>query len=62
MWLTGNAMRLMERTRPGVLTTDLAACNAYAGGLAAAAAVRARLLVIPGARDLMAPPKNAQAR
>ena len=36
MWMTGNAMRLMERTPPGVLHTDLAACNAYAGGLAAA--------------------------
>ena len=35
MWMTGNALRLMERTRPGVLHADLLACHAYADGLAA---------------------------
>jgi pimeloyl-ACP methyl ester carboxylesterase len=59
VWLTGNAMRLMERTRPGVLFADLLACHAYAGALAAAAKVRCPALVILGARDIMAPPKNA---
>src|SRR5262245_5053413 len=38
-WMTGNSMRLMERTPPGVLAADLAACHAYSNGLAAAAAV-----------------------
>lgn len=61
MWLTGSGMRLLERTRPGVLYTDLMACHAYAGGLDAAAAVRCPALLILGARDLMAPPKGAQA-
>jgi len=61
MWMIGHAMRLMERTRPGVLHTDLAACHAYAGGLDAAADVRCPALLIVGARDLMAPPKGAQA-
>jgi len=61
MWLTGSAMRLMERTAPGVLHTDLAACNAYVDGLTAAAAVRCPALLVIGARDLMAPPKGAQA-
>ena len=61
VWLTGNAMRLMERTPPGVLFTDLCACNAYAEGLAHAAAVRAPALVVTGQRDLMAPPRNALA-
>ena len=37
MWMLGNAMRLMERARDGVLSTDLLACNRYANGLAAAA-------------------------
>jgi len=59
VWLTGNAMRLMERTRYGVLHDDLNACNEYRGGPAAAARVRCAALVIVGARDLMAPPKNA---
>jgi pimeloyl-ACP methyl ester carboxylesterase len=61
MWMTGTAMRLMERNRPDVLSTDLEACHAYANGLAAAAAVRCPVLVITGARDIMAPPRNAQA-
>jgi pimeloyl-ACP methyl ester carboxylesterase len=61
MWMTGAALRLMERTAPGVLYTDLFACNAYAGGLEAAAAVRCPVLVILGQRDLMAPPRSATA-
>ena len=60
MWMTGSAMRLMERARPGVLHTDLMACHAYAGGLAAAVAVRCPALAILGERDLMAPVKGAQ--
>jgi len=61
MWMTGNAMRLMERARPGVLHADLLACHAYAGGLQAASAVRCPALLLLGERDQMAPPKGAQA-
>jgi pimeloyl-ACP methyl ester carboxylesterase len=61
VWMTGNAMRLLERTRADVLFTDLAACRDYAGGLVAAAHVRVPALVLLGARDIMAPPKAAQA-
>jgi len=61
IWMTGSALRLMERARPGVLYADLAACHAYAGGLQAAAAVRCPALLILGERDQMAPPKGAQA-
>ena len=61
MWMTGNAMRLMERTRPGMLHIDLIACNTYAAGLEAATAVRCPALLILGARDLMAPLKNTTA-
>jgi pimeloyl-ACP methyl ester carboxylesterase len=60
MWMLGNAMRLMERTPPGTLYVDLAACNAYANGTAAATAVSCPTLVVIGARDIMAPPRNAQ--
>ncbi len=60
MWLMGSAIRLMERTPPGVLYTDLAACNAWTGGLEAAAAVRCPSLVVIGARDIMAPPRAAK--
>jgi len=51
----------MRRTPPGVLHADLMACHAWAGGLEAAERVRAPALVLMGARDLMAPPKSAQA-
>jgi len=61
MWMTGASMRLLERSGPGVLHTDLKACVDYAGGLDAAAAVRCPSLVILGARDIMAPPRGAQA-
>jgi pimeloyl-ACP methyl ester carboxylesterase len=61
MWMTGNAMRLLERCRDGVLSTDLLACHRYANGLAAAAAVRCATLAILAARDVMAPLRNAQA-
>ncbi|MEP7329066.1 MAG: alpha/beta hydrolase, partial [Betaproteobacteria bacterium] len=61
MWMSGASMRLLERSAPGVLYADLKACADYAGGLAAAAAVQCPSLVIMGARDVMAPPKGAQA-
>ncbi len=61
MWMTGASMRLMERSGPGVLYNDLKACADYAGGLAAAAALRCPALVIVGARDVMAPPKGTSA-
>jgi len=61
MWMTGTGLRLMERSRPGVLYADLCACHEYATGLVAAAGVRSPVLVIAGQRDLMAPAKNAQS-
>ncbi len=61
MWMTGAALRLLERSQPGVLYTDLAACRAHVTGLEAAARVRCPALVMLGGRDLMAPPKGAQA-
>ena len=59
MSMTGNAMRLMQRSQAGVLHNDLRACQAYADGLAAAARVQCPALVVLGARDLMAPIKSA---
>ncbi len=59
VWLTGNAMRLLERNKPGVLHADLLACHVYATGLDAARKVRCPTLAVVGARDIMAPPKNA---
>jgi len=61
VWLTGSALRLLERTRPGVLHADLLACHAHATGVDSADRVRCPSLVIVGARDVMAPPRSAQA-
>jgi len=59
--MTGNALRLMERSRPDALYRDLVACNAYVDGLAAAARLRCPTLLILAARDLMAPTASARA-
>jgi pimeloyl-ACP methyl ester carboxylesterase len=59
MWMTGAAMRLMERSRPGTLHADLAACNAYGGGLAAGASVRCPTLVIVSEQDHVVTPETA---
>jgi pimeloyl-ACP methyl ester carboxylesterase len=52
---------LLERNRDGVLSVDLLACHRYANGLAAASAVQCPTLVVIGARDVMAPVRNAKA-
>jgi pimeloyl-ACP methyl ester carboxylesterase len=61
VWMTGGALRLMERSAPGALYADLLACQSYDGGLAAAKKVRCPALLILGERDLMAPARNAAA-
>ncbi|MCL4185719.1 MAG: alpha/beta hydrolase [Burkholderiaceae bacterium] len=53
--------RLMERQRPGVLHTDFATCNTYAGGLERADALACPVLFVLGRRDAMTPPRQAQA-
>jgi pimeloyl-ACP methyl ester carboxylesterase len=60
MWMYGDMLARLARLRPGVLHTDLAACNAYAGGMEAAAKVKCPALFILGARDMMTPPRAAQ--
>ena len=60
VWMSGNALRLLERSRPGALYNDLVACRDYVNGLNAAAGLRCPALVILGQRDLMAPPANAK--
>jgi pimeloyl-ACP methyl ester carboxylesterase len=59
-WMTGNSMRLMERSADGVLHADFTACNDYSGGLDAAKKVQCPVLLILGQRDLMTPPRAAR--
>lgn len=60
----GVARRLMQRMsalNPARLFhTDFSACNAYAGGEAAAAALRCPVLFIFGSKDMMTPPRSTK--
>jgi pimeloyl-ACP methyl ester carboxylesterase len=60
MWMYGDTLARLARLAPGVLHTDLAACNAYAGGMEAAAKVQCPALFVLGARDVMTPPRGAE--
>jgi pimeloyl-ACP methyl ester carboxylesterase len=61
LWMLGGAERTLEHAAPGVIFADLAACNAYADALAAAAKVTVPATVILGSRDLMTPLKSGKA-
>jgi pimeloyl-ACP methyl ester carboxylesterase len=61
LWLTGAAMRLLERADAAVLAADLAACDAYRNAAAVAEAVRCPTLLLLGGDDRMTPPGKAIA-
>lgn len=59
-WMLGGGGRLLEQASPGVLHSDLAACNAYNNGLAAAASVAVPAILVLGERDMMTPLKGGR--
>jgi len=59
-WVMGENLRLMQRQKPGVMHADFKACNDYANGLGAAAAVACPALLVTGKRDIMTPPRAAR--
>ncbi len=61
MWMLGGGKRLMERAAPGVIYTDLNACNQYKQGLEDAGSITCHALLILGQSDLMTPPRNTRA-
>jgi pimeloyl-ACP methyl ester carboxylesterase len=61
LWMHGSAQRILEQSKPGVLFSDLSACNAYEGALEAAAKVKVPATVIVGERDMMTPAKAGKA-
>ncbi len=61
MWMTGGGVRLLERSRPGVLHNDLDACNAYRHGLETAAKITCPVHLLIGREDAMAPPRATRA-
>ncbi len=61
MWMTGGSGRLVERELTDALGTDLAACAAYEGAVAAAEKVTCPTLLLMGAVDRMTPPRGARS-
>jgi pimeloyl-ACP methyl ester carboxylesterase len=61
LWMHGGAQRVLQHCPSGVLYSDLAACNAYSGALAAAAKVTVPTTLILGERDMMTPAKAGKA-
>ena len=57
LWMHGGAQRVLQRCAPGVLFSDLSACNAYAEALTTAAKIAVPTTVILGERDMMTPAK-----
>jgi pimeloyl-ACP methyl ester carboxylesterase len=57
LWMHQGAQRTLQQCAPGVLYSDLAACNAYQNALPAAAQVKVPVTVIVGERDMMTPAK-----
>lgn len=55
LWMTGAAIRLLERAHPDVLFTDLNACREYGEGLESAARITCPTLVLAGRADVMTP-------
>lgn len=60
LWMMGGGQRVLERDAPGVLFSDLAACNDYKDALTAAAKVSAPTTLILGERDMMTPLKSGK--
>lgn len=58
-WMLGGGLRLMEKAGPGVIHTDLNACNAYIEGLEHATKVSCPALLILGERDMLTPVRSA---
>jgi pimeloyl-ACP methyl ester carboxylesterase len=57
-WMLGHARALLDRAAGSQLHTDLAACNAWHGGLEAAAGIACPALVLAGELDRMTPPRQ----
>ena len=61
LWMHSGAERVLEQCRPGVLFSDLTACNTYQNALAAAAGITVPTTLILGERDMMTPAKAGKA-
>ena len=60
LWMIGQAVRLLERSEPGVLHASLKACNDYTDGLSLAGNITCPTILVLGDRDAMTPIKAAE--
>jgi pimeloyl-ACP methyl ester carboxylesterase len=61
MWMHGGAQRVLQHCAPGVLFSDLSACNSYQDALAAGTKVAVPTTLILGEKDMMTPAKAGKA-
>src|SRR5947208_8926064 len=61
LWMHSGAQRVLEQARPGVLFSDLSACNSYQNALVAAAQIAVPATLILGERDMMTPAQPGTA-
>src|SRR5215475_13219942 len=61
LWMHAGAQRVLKHCAPGVLFSDLRACNSYQDALAAAAKVKVPTTFILGEKDMMTPAKAGKA-
>ncbi len=61
LWMTGGVRALVERSRPGVLRVDLAACADYDEAVVRAESLTCPVVVVIGAQDKMTPPRSGRA-
>jgi pimeloyl-ACP methyl ester carboxylesterase len=60
LWLRREALAVLAGNKPGVIHTDLAACNDYMDALTRAAAIQCPTVLILGDGDLMTPAVKAR--
>src|ERR1700742_2451068 len=61
LWMHGGAQSVLKHCAPGVLFSDLSACNSYQNAVAAAARITVPTTLILGERDMMTPTKAGKA-
>ncbi len=61
MWMVGGTLRLLERAAPGVMHSDLKACNEYRLDSETLAPVQTETLLIQGDKDIMTPIRASAA-
>ena len=61
LWMHGGAQSTLQSCQPGVLFSDLSACNSYQDALSSAARITVPTTLILGERDMMTPLKAGKA-